>query len=367
MSQLIRCCDGYRRAIVLKVGILTFHEIYNPGAYLQAMGTASLLKKMGHDPVIIDYTAPAHRFSLAKMLSRNWRLWLRPQTVIELYGRNRAFQNAQKYFIRTPKLLSHESLEQQAFDAVLIGADIVWDYATEYLGKDSVYFGWHLNACKKISFAASCGKVSVENVPPAYVVEGLMQMDSLSVRDLNTQQMVKKYVNRDAAIICDPAFHLDVEAHSFPPQERSPYLLVYMLPNYVNARIVEQTKAYARKRGLTTIAVCYRQKWVDENRICIGPQEWLGYIRNAAAVVTNTFHGTIFSMKAGVPFVSELNDAIRLKTVTMIDRLGIGDRFFQQEGSIEEILEHPWDVDAVHDRIDVWRKEAEFFLRSALG
>jgi polysaccharide pyruvyl transferase WcaK-like protein len=350
----------------LKIGILTFHEIYNPGAYLQTMGTVSLLKSMGHEPVVIDYTAPAHRFSLIKILGGNFRLWFRPRVVAELYGRNRAFKRAQQYFDRTLKLLTHAELEKQHFDAVLIGADIVWDFVAPHLGQDPVYFGEYLNAPLIISFAASCGRVSEETEPPPYVANGLKKLSSISVRDTNTQQMVKRYSERDAEIICDPAFHLDVTSHSVDPMEKEPYLLVYIMHQYASAQYVSQIKSYAKKHRLKTIAVCYRSKWTDDNVICIGPQEWLGYIRNAAAVATNTFHGTIFSVKAGVPFVSELNDAIRLKTRTMIDRLGIADRFFDEQGSVEEILNSSWNVPQVHQRIDLWRKDAESFLEAAL-
>ena len=351
----------------MKIGILTFHEIYNPGAYLQAMGTFDLLKSMGHQPVVINYTTPAHRFSILQMLRRNWRLAMHPRYLVESNGRHRAFQKALRHFNLTDRFSTHEELEGESFDAVLIGADIVWDYIRPVLGQDPVYFGRHLNTPLKISFAASCGRVPVDNQPPEYVVEGLKEFSAISVRDANTQQMVQKYSERDAEIICDPAFHLDIEKHTEFPNEKQPYLLVYMLPGFVRADVVEQVKAYADKHKLKIIAVCYRQKWADENRISIGPQQWLGYIRNASAVVTNTFHGTIFSVKAGVPFVSELNDAIRLKTLTMIDRLQIMDRFLTKDGSVDKILDRPWDVDAVHQRIESWRGEAELFLKRVLG
>lgn len=350
----------------MKIGILTFHEICNPGAYLQAMGTVTLLQEMGHEPVVIDYTSPPHRFSLAQTL-KNWKLWFHLPTVFELAGRQQAFRKAQIHFKRTAKLLTYAELEKEHFDAVLIGADVVWDYVTPYLGRDAVYFGAHLNAKKKISFAASCGKVPADNEPPAYVIEGLHKLDGLSVRDANTQQMVKKYTGRDAVMICDPAFHLKVDKWFVDPKEKSPYLLVYAMPSYLSDDLIAQTRAYARQHGLKTIAVCYRQTWTDENRICIGPLEWLGYIRNAAAVVTNTFHGTIFSTKAGVPFVSELNDSIRLKTVSMIEKLGIEDRFFSSGKSAEEILNRKWDVDGVHRRIETWRGEAREFLLKVLN
>jgi polysaccharide pyruvyl transferase WcaK-like protein len=330
------------------------------------MGTVTLLQELGHEAVVIDYTSPPHRFSLVQTL-KNWKLWFHLPTVFELAGRQQAFQRAQVHFKRTGKLLTYEELEKEQFDAVLIGADVVWDYATPYLGQDPVYFGAHLAARKKISFAASCGKVPADNEPPAYVIEGLRKLDGLSVRDANTQRMVKKYTGRDAVMICDPAFHLEVDSWAVAPKGLSPYLLVYAMPDYISDDLIAQTRAYARRHGLKTIAVCYRQTWTDENRICIGPLEWLGYVRNAAAVVTNTFHGTVFSVKAGVPFVSELNDSIRLKTVSMIEKLRIEDRFFSSGKSVEEILRRTWDVEGVHKRIEAWSGEARAFLSKALN
>lgn len=352
----------------MRVGILTFHDIYNPGAFLQTMGTMTLLRSMGHDPVIIDYTAPSHRFNLPRILLHSWKIWFRPRVIFELAGRSRAFKKAQGTLLpMTPFLETHGDVSTQKFDAVLIGADVVWDYVQAHLGKDPVYFGAHLNAAKKISFAASCGNVSSDQTPPPYVVDGLGSLSAISVRDVNTQQVVKKYARRDSVIICDPAFHLDSAEWAVPPARKDRYILVYAMPQFVSDELISQAKDYARRNGLKTVAVCYRQKWTDENHICIGPMEWLGYIQNAAAVVTNTFHGTVFSVKAGVPFVSSLNDAIRLKAATMIDKLGIQGRFLSSERTVGEILDEPWDVEQVHQCIELWRNEARDFLRQSLG
>ena len=59
----------------MKIGILTFHEVYNPGAFLQALGTFNLLKSLGHDPQIIDYTSPAHLPMREKILNvKSWKI-----------------------------------------------------------------------------------------------------------------------------------------------------------------------------------------------------------------------------------------------------------------------------------------------------
>ena len=350
----------------MKIGILTFHEVYNPGAFLQALGTFNLLKSLGHDPQIIDYTSPAHRFSMREKIL-NVKSWKNPIGIYEHWGRHKAFLQSRNLLKFTPKLLNHKDTQKQFFDAVLIGADIVWDFLNPRLGYDSIYFGEFLNSKRIISFAASCGSASHKEAP-AYAINGLNSFHSISVRDMNTLRFVKESTGKEAQLICDPAFHVnDVDVVSESPGE-VPYLLVYANPGTLSRDIIIQTKAYAKKNNLKTIAVCYRQKWTNKNDICINPQKWLSYIRNAEAVVTNTFHGTLFCTKAGVQFVCELNDDILMKTETMMKKLSIQHRFFGiEDRNVNQILSEKWDINCIAGNIESWRSEAKQFLIEALS
>lgn len=348
----------------MKVGVLTFHEIYNPGAFLQALGTCTLLREMGHDPWIIDYTAPAHRFSVWPIV-KNWRLWRHPVTIAEVFGRHAAFQRAQEHLPCTRKLLTHAEVARERFDAVLIGADIVWDHQNSHLGCDPVYFGKYLNTDCIISFAASCGPVSAQVEPPAYVREGLRQFQSFSVRDENSREFVRRYAGRDATLLCDPAFHLHDERHAAKPTPDGPYLLVYAMPDCLTKPCIERTRAYARKQNWQTVTVCYRQRWADRNHICIGPHEWLGWVQAAEAVVTNTFHGALFSIKSGAQFVVENNEAVRNKLPSLMRSVGLEDRILQPGADVAALLEKPWPVEEGRARIQHLREEARTFLTRA--
>ncbi len=350
----------------MKVGILTFHEVYNPGAFLQALGTFNLLKSLGHDPQIIDYTSPAHRFSMRDKVL-NIKAWKNPISIYEHWGRHKAFLESRNLLKFTPKLLNYEDIETQVFDAVLIGADIVWDFVNPRLGRDPIYFGKYLNSERIISFAASCGSASYNDAPP-YALQGLKNFDFISVRDVNTMNFVNEAVCKTARLICDPAFHVnDADIVSETPEE-APYLLVYANPGTLSRDFIMQTKAYAKRNKLRTIAICYRQNWTNKNDICINPQRWLSYIMNAKAVVTNTFHGTLFCCKAGVPFTCQLNDDIRMKTETMIQKLDIHHRFFGLNNrNVDEILTQQWNVDDVGVKIEAWKFEAKQFLMEALS
>lgn len=349
----------------MKIGILTFHEVCNPGAFLQALGTVTLLRSLGHDPYIIDYTPPAHRFSKLSIL-RNWRLWRHPIWIADLLGKQKAFATARETLPLTRRLHSHEELEQEMFDAVLIGADIVWDYETPRLGRDPVYFGHHLRASRLLTFAASCGPVSGEAKPPDYVVEGIKHLYAISVRDQNTQTMVQTHSNRRAHLICDPAFHLDIPALPPPQGVEDPYVLIYASPRSLNQDQINEIQMFAMKHGLKTKAVIYRHDWADDNRVCISPYEWWAYIQHAAETVVNTFHGTIFSILSQKRFATAMTPAVRHKLPDLLRYLGLESRIWREGVSLASVLEPSWSEFPVLERIETWRTQAREFVKENL-
>ncbi len=349
----------------MKIGILTFHEIYNPGAYLQTMGTVTLLRELGHEPMVIDYTPPAHRFSALSIL-KNWRLWRHPRHIYELFGRNRAFEQARARMPLSRKLLTHAAVEALRLDAVLIGADIVWDYATPYLGQDPVYFGHHLNAERKIAFAVSCGSIPADHPEPAFVRRGVAALHAVAVRDTNTQAFVRR-LGREPALVCDPAFHLDARDWPLPAPRTEPYMLVYGPPRHFPAPIQDQARRYAQANGLKLIAVCYRQNWVDANDICIGPEQWLAYIRHAKRVLTSTFHGTVFSIRERRHIAAVRTDYLSYKTAAMEQHLPIGDIFVEADRALSDALDARLDYESIDQSVEQWRAEAKAFVVQALA
>ena len=164
-----------------------------------------------------------------------------PIAIYEHWGRHKAFLESRNLLKFTPKLLNHQDTQKQFFDAVLIGADIVWDFLNPRLGYDSIYFGEFLNSKRIISFAASCGSASHKEAP-AYAVNGLNSFHSISVRDMNTLRFVKESIGREAQLICDPAFHVnDVDVVSESP-DKTPYLLVYANPGTLSRDIIMQQR-----------------------------------------------------------------------------------------------------------------------------
>jgi hypothetical protein len=356
----------------MKVGILTFHEVFNPGAFLQALGTQTLVRSLGHDAYIIDYNPPGHRYSTCKHIrTLSYRLPFRLRTATQTRAKDRAFANDRaKYMSLTRKFYNHAELKKEQFNAVLIGADIVWNYEMKALGQDPVYFGHILNTKRIIACSPSVGPCSFSGDLPAYVVDGLAKFHAISVRDIKTQELVEKVLDTKPPVLCDPAFHLDpgllldgLEMDKIP---KEPYVLVYLMEQFCDDAFIAEVKAFAHKKNLRMISTLYSNKWADEDRVVGGAMDWLQLIANAEHVITNTFHGTVFSIMLNKSFAVQYTPLIQSKTGGMLTSLNLKNRVIQIDESIGSILESSWDFQAVSSKIDQWKNCARSFIQNAL-
>ena len=352
----------------MKIGILTFHEVFNPGAFLQALATQRLVESLGHEPKIIDYTPAIHRYSFSDNLrALSWRLPLRFQRALANKRKAASFQEARRQWMNlTDRFENSADVAKEEFDAVLIGADVVWNFVIKKYGRDPLYFGTGLNTKKLVSFAPSFGPCSLEDQPPDYVREGLNNFDHISVRDQNSQEIINELVGVKPPIICDPAFHLDQAELPLECDEKKPFLLVYMVAAYVNAETISQIRSFAKARGLQVIATLYHLKWANKNRTTGGPMEWLGLIHRADYVVTNTFHGMVFCCKMQKKFALQYTPSIRRKSLYTVEKLGIDELVADGNRTIEQVLTSEFSFDGVERQIEQLTADAKNYLLKSL-
>lgn len=354
----------------MKLGILTFHDVFNPGAFLQAYATQELLLRMGHQAEIINYNPPVHRYQpLAHVLKQGWKLPLRLKHVYDAYIRDRAFELARKNHLKlSERFESREEISTTHYDGVLIGADIVWNFKNPNLGHDPVYFGEGISTDRLIAFAPSCGACSAKDKIPEYVSRGLVSFDALSARDPNTASMVSRAIGGSAQVICDPTFHMVDRIDDFPVCHKgSNFILVYLLPGQTSVALIQKVRELSVKTGFPVYAVLYRHKWADKNIINCGPFEWLDLIRNASYVVTNTFHGTIFSILTKANFVLEYNELIISKTERMVSDAGLSGRVFSPECDLGVMFDAEIDYELAFSYFRSEAKEALAYLSKALS
>lgn len=332
----------------MKIGVLTFHDVINAGAFLQAYASITLLRKLGHTPEIIDYTTPLHRYSPREHLRQmGWRALIRPRQWSDTRAMHAAFAECRaSHFPMSKRYETKDGIGKDYYDAIVIGSDIVWDFKLRHLGHDPVYFGAGLNTPRLTAFAASCGTVRPEDPIPDYVRHGLSRFNSISVRDRNTQTMVTHAGFPEPTLVGDPTFLFSHEPQ--PTTTPTDEILCYIIPGLSTRPFIDSILDFSRRTKLPIRAVVYRVPWAHSNDVLCTPFEWWKRIANARFFVTNTFHGTIFAAIQRARFAVEMNDNIRFKIERLVTEGGLWGHVFAPGAALEKILcaETDWDATA---------------------
>lgn len=255
--------------------------------------------------------------------------------------------------------------ELAAFDAFVCGSDQVWN--PNYPSTCGAFFLTFAPPEKRIAFAPSFGVASLpEHLQPVYR-RWLSEIPHLSVREEAGAALIRSLTGRDVPVLADPT--LCVPRDVWEAVERKPaypvperYVLTYFLGNETRRyrRFIEN---YARQNGLAVINLL---DWQEPEHYLTAPDEFLWLIRNAAAVMTDSFHGTVFSLLYHTPFLvfdrKEVGGtAMSSRLDTLLNAVHLEHRRFGQAAPDE-----PVDFAAVDAVIAAKQEEALAFLRRAL-
>ena len=364
-----------------KVGIITVHRNVNYGANLQAFASCKFINNAGYNAEIIDYYPPEidkdnYLFSWLKLSydhgkSKSVLHNLKLITALALSApeknkRLKSFYSFRKNHCRlSPEYTSFEEIQNGNYTDVVCGSDQVWNPDITD-GIRSLYFGDVNGATNKISYAASLGRESYNESDEKKAAELIRKMDYVSVREEKSIDYIKNISGKDVVGVCDPVFLLEKEEYekiAKPLKVKKPYLLVYSV--IYNQSMLESAKKYAEQKGLTLVEICPNKKR-SENHIQFtekSPEEFLGAIKDAEIVVTNSFHGTAFSLIFQKEFYVFDNKARGSRITNILNKAGLEGRIVEDE--IEEAL--PIDYEIVNEKLNDYIEPSKQFLLSALS
>lgn len=296
-----------------KIAVLTFHTAFNCGAHLQAWALQVILRRMGFDPEFPDCISIGflRRFdkSRTQKLTRAQALMCELQALgVEDVKRHR-FRMFAKHCLNI-KPMRMEDVEKR-YGAVIVGSDQVWNSGiTRAVSNYFLTTRFASSRLLRYSYAISMG----DKVPPParvpVLADAARRFENLSVRENLLPALTDRF-GRRAVVDPDPTLLLkkeDFNKIACPQRlERRPYLLVYSL--FYNPATWAVAREAAKRLKLKLVIVqCYqyghyRQKEGKGVHIAVSPDRFLAYFRDAAAVITSSFHGTAFSLIYGKPFV----------------------------------------------------------------
>jgi hypothetical protein len=354
-----------------KLGILTFHEAINYGAFFQVYALQTVLKSLGHQVCILNYRNRHHHISEQRTLlsSRN------PLTLLSNLKKIMNFRYDQRQLlIYPPKPLTKEKQFEEIsrdIDITIYGSDIIWDCEMQMLGCDPIYFGAHnFSKYGKISYAPSMG--TAQGLLPMHLSRHITDFQKISVRDEKTRNLVSKSIAKsDISVVVDPTILLAPRKWSELVGQRKikeKYLLIYCthIPGSVKSQITE----FAEKRGLKVILVGFKQRMRGIKKISVGPFDWLNLFAHADYVVTSTFHGTVFSVIFKKKFLVFRNLAIDAKAPHFLEKIGLLDSKYldaeKQDINIDKCLEEVLDYQRINKTLSHLREKSRVFLEEAI-
>lgn len=357
----------------MKIGILTYYNVHNHGALLQANALKNVLEQEGHHVVFLTFQRNYSNISSEQ--AKKYRLSISSipfyfhylkQKGISNFLYNLAKRNTLNCYRRN-HLFTDGCFEDFDGDIVIIGSDEVF---SQEIGINPFFYGHGIPADRIISYAGCFGPTTqtdiLQNDTYDLVCSGFNKMSSISVRDENSKNIVSSLGFSNVAIVSDPVFlyGYPLEIHSFTPKHRN-YLLIYSYDrNTNNSKEIEQIRFFAHSRGLIIFSVGYHHNWCDKN-INVSPTELLGYIKNADFVITDTFHGAALSILCNTQFAAKIRRNTN-KLGYLLQEHGLQDRSVADFSELEAVASRQIDFCPVNDLILQRRTESRKFLLDSL-
>lgn len=357
----------------MKIAILSMQRVENHGSFLQSYALKSVLEQQGHQVSFLDikkgelltleeadeYHSENGRRSLKELVQRF-------RVKVKNVKQRKIFQNEQREFLK----LSDEYNYDEPCDATVIGSDEVFNCTTNAKwGLSTQLFGEIPNAGKVITYAASCGGTTYESIPAKYhekIGSALNQLAGISVRDKNTKLFVEKYRKAIIEEHLDPVFMYDFHKEIKVPEISFPYVLIYSYNNRIHKKEeIEAIKNFAKKRNLKTVGAGIFQYWCDYN-IPAESFEVLGYFKEADYVVTDTFHGSVMSIKFNKDFTVLVRESNRNKLEDLLSKFHLEGRCISRPSELEENAKRSIEYSSVNRKIEEEQLKTLDYLKQNL-
>lgn len=335
----------------MKIGILTFHRAINYGAVLQAYALQKYLESQNIKVDIIDYRSEvieeSYKLFYYTITRKNVRSLI--SDIIKLPTRVKKRSGFDKFLNRQLKLSNPIKKSDligivDEYDFFITGSDQVWNL--DITGKDYTYFlDFIIDNNKKTSYAASLGNFNL--VDAIETKDLLKDFKYISIREESKKNIIENYINKCIDVSLDPTLLLskkDWEKIALSPREKSEYLLLYTVDKPI--KLINYARKIAKEKNLKIIYITEyfnREDGIEYVRDA-SPEEFLGYFKNANTILTNSFHGTVFSILFEKCFYVELQGQRKYndRSENLLLNLDLQNRIIKNEEiSIEKI---DWDM-----------------------
>lgn len=301
------------------------HKVLNYGSALQAYALQYVIEKMGHDVEIIDYIYPNdYHTQFVKKSSALRRLVSYALDMQRGFPRKQREKSFNKFYKENLKLSrtyhSKEELHNDPpkYDVYITGSDQVWN--PKSIHEDTSFMLSFTDSPNKVAFSASFAKGEIPEQYKELYANELKKYKQIFVRESRGAELVDSLIGYKPDVVLDPTLLLTGdEWHEFANKSlisiKRPYILVYVLGYSFNVYpyMYDLIRHVQEKLGMQLIVLNMSKQYSQklQNKRIIDNADVYDFVKlfaNASMVITDSFHGTAFSLNLNVPFYSVVNN-----------------------------------------------------------
>jgi len=358
--------------------ILTYHRVINYGGILQTYALQKTIQNFGVNCVILDYRNPRleklHRkrtLKECKNIADYIRYFFLNRNYNKKFDKFRIF--SEKYLTMSKPYFNNTELlkDEHEFDKFIVGSDQVWNYKINDM--DTTYLlSFVKDEYKKLTYAASFGVTSIPDNSKDIYCKFLNDFENILVREKQGADLIKQLVNKDAKIVLDPTLLVTKEEWSYLCKEQNSmqrkYILVYAFGG--SSVLMDLAKNISLKTGYRIVRIEFGHKLSIGIKYIksAGPEEFLELIKNAEYVITNSFHGTAFSINFNKQFSVEMlsdKSGVNSRLEDILDIFDLKDRVITT--SQPNIIENKINYEKVNIILERERLNSLALLKSAIN
>lgn len=354
-----------------KALIITFQCCPNYGAMLQAYALQEYLKTLSLDVEILDYRPKSltkqyvyiNTYSIASIIMSIWSL-------ASYYRKRQAFKRFEQYLNLTSKTYySKNNIDLQYIDYCFLGSDQIWNPEITS-GFDPVYFG-NVNlstSSKVIAYAASIGKKSFTSEEVGKFKTLITKIHRIAMREDEAQDLVLRTTGVKTLVVVDPTILAGVECFSkfISKVKYSNYVFVYRLGS--DSRTIEVAYDVANRKGLKVIEISGLRKGISNPKHKViydaGVEDFLSFLFYADYVVTDSFHGTVFSVLFHKQFITIPHKTRGGRMKSLLSKINLLERISSEIS--DDLLDNIVDWNDVDKRLEEIKAFSRTYIKESI-
>ena len=333
-----------------KVGIVSMQRVPNYGSFLQAYALSHIISELGYEVEFIDYKYGTPIVPYSKWKYFIFRIKNIPFIAFMLdFFRVYVFRERKFAYLYRLKYLSllnigYKHTYHKPIDSLVIGSDEVFNCTQNALnvGFSPMLFGKGLSSKRIISYAASFGYTTFAQLEKYKLVSTvkayIKNFDAISVRDQNSYDIINNFnLEKEINVNLDPVFMYDFTLSTSYKHFAERYAIIYTYTSRVYSKEEQDIiLKFCQTHELALFTIGDALPWVP-NSIEAAPVEALEWIKKAEFIITDTFHGTVFSIKYNKNFAVMVREDNKNKLQDLLIRLKQESRIISEYGMLDEM------------------------------